>query len=89
MKYQATFSNGQTITRTSERNYRKAGAYINVQTGELRGQTFSEGIPTETRRVFRTIPRFGISYKTEQAIKAYNKEAAKVWRWEVVEVTTE
>ncbi len=91
--YSATFSNGKTITRTSEREYKTAGAYINQETGEMSGETFSAKTPTETRTIYETInPRWSswIGYhkyiEFEKKAKAYNAAQARIWKWEIVTV---
>lgn len=83
--YTATFSNGQTISRTSEREYKAAGAYVNQETGQIKGETFSASTPKETRVIFYTISRRA-PYRDRQWAEAENAKIAKSWKWEIVPV---
>ena len=88
MKFQATFSNGQTITRGSHHAYITAAGYVNRETGELHATMFSEKQnPPETRAIYEvTTGRIAKIYGREYVARATqrNAEKAKVWRWEVV-----
>ena len=88
MKFKATFSNGQTITRGSHHSYITAAGYINKETGELRCAMFSaKQNPPETRSIYEvTTGRIAKAYGPEYVKRATqrNAETARVWRWEVV-----
>jgi len=87
-KFRATFSNGETITRSSDKLYKTAAALFSKETGKMESGTsaFSTGRAKAVWRVKRTIHRYGMGYREAQAAKAYNREVEKHYREEVVNV---
>ena len=85
--YKATFSNGETVTRTSAHGYKTAGRWINRNTNEGKGGTFSAN---EAKPVISDIAcpafRYATTAQERKQIKREQAEALKVWRWEVVKV---
>ena len=87
MKYTATFSNGQTVTRTSEKNYTHCGAFVNGN--QVKGASFSATIPQPYySAIGATMPsnQAMIGYKQRQALTQKAEAIRAEWKWEVVKV---
>lgn len=87
--YRATFSNGQTVTRTSERDYHFCGAFIHRETGEMTGESFGLKHPQPYwARVSETMPdrRARYSYQQRLAIAERIKHQRSKWTFEIVPV---
>lgn len=89
--FTATFSNGTTdttITRTSEKEYITAAAWINIKTGEIVGETFStKPNPNAASTYFGNVSRApSYSQKDRARMKAKKAAAMRVWRHQVVSV---
>jgi len=92
MKYTATI-NGKKYTRNSKAEYKTAAAWVNKETGEVEGLTFSSKIARPTYTPFAT--RFDKYRKAFATLKEFNdyvarqKEVAKKWKVVTVELEYE
>jgi len=89
--YTATFSTGETITRTSHKIYNYASAWVNSENGQIENVTFSaksNARPQKAGIFNNTTSRLG--YSSNKAYKqaiAKNKELEKIWKVETVHLS--
>ena len=85
MKYTATFSNGQTITRNSEHEYRYAAGLIDSD-GKVHNVTFSK---TNNPKIDWwgtgvSVGGHGLSNKERTLANRQNEEIKRNWKVEIV-----
>lgn len=89
MKFTATFSTGQTVTRSSNNQYITAAAWVNRETGEVKNVTFSTTATPRPSRdgIFAVDNRraYGSGKAYRRAMQR-NVEEEKLWKVEIVEV---